>query len=205
MAFRKLSLERTSNNLACALQCFLCLFCARFALLKTLLSNQNLTKKDLKIESFFWNPLPKSQNLTPHPCPPPLKNFSLDTLNSEQKPSVKKPVDRRWFWNLPVGWGRENPDRFYLCAVLRHWLRPVFFCSFVLIESIWCLLTVPMAGFAGLMSLHYGYGTHTLNFSTYSICIYHLVVLIVFSPRPCWRLFSDCSLDLASRCFTTVK
>ena len=25
---------------------------------------------------------------------PPFENFSLDTLNSEQKPSVKKPVDR---------------------------------------------------------------------------------------------------------------
>ena len=24
----------------------------------------------------------------------PFENFSLDTLNSEQKPSVKKPVDR---------------------------------------------------------------------------------------------------------------
>ena len=26
--------------------------------------------------------------------PTPFENFSLDTLNSEQKPSVKKPVDR---------------------------------------------------------------------------------------------------------------
>ena len=26
--------------------------------------------------------------------PPPFENFSLDILNSEQKPSVKKPVDR---------------------------------------------------------------------------------------------------------------
>ena len=26
--------------------------------------------------------------------PPPFENFSLDTLNSEQKTSVKKPVDR---------------------------------------------------------------------------------------------------------------
>ena len=37
----------------------------------------------------FWDPRSKSQILTPHPCPP-FKNFSLDTLNSEQKPSVKK-------------------------------------------------------------------------------------------------------------------
>ena len=48
-----ISLERASNNLACALQFFLCLFCARFALLKTGLSNRNLTKKGLKIELFF--------------------------------------------------------------------------------------------------------------------------------------------------------
>ena len=48
-----ISLERASNNLACALQFFLCLFCARFALLKTGLSNQNLTKKGLKIELFL--------------------------------------------------------------------------------------------------------------------------------------------------------
>ena len=57
---------------------------------------------------------------------PPFENFSLDTLNNEQKPSVKKPVNRadqkpvnwsvnrRWFWNLPVWSGRENPDRFHL-------------------------------------------------------------------------------------------
>ena len=53
LAFYKISLERTSNNLACALQCFLCLFCARFALLKIGHSNRNLTKKGLKIESFL--------------------------------------------------------------------------------------------------------------------------------------------------------
>ena len=75
-----ISLERASNNLACALQCFLCLFCARFALLKTDLSNRNLTKKGLKIElflqknaKFFFLRLPcKVTNFTPHPCPPPL-------------------------------------------------------------------------------------------------------------------------------------
>ena len=53
LAFCKISLERTYNNLACALQCFLCLFCARFALLKIGHSNRNLTKKGLKIESFL--------------------------------------------------------------------------------------------------------------------------------------------------------
>ena len=100
MAFRIISLQRTSNSLACALQCFLCLFCVRFALLKTRLSNRNLTKKGLKIESFlqktpkfffpffFRDPRPKSPILTPQPCSP-FENFSLDPLNSEQKPSVK--------------------------------------------------------------------------------------------------------------------
>ena len=39
LALRILSIEKTSNNLACALQFFLRLFCARFALLKTGLSN----------------------------------------------------------------------------------------------------------------------------------------------------------------------
>ena len=53
LTFRILSLERTSNNLACALQWFLCLFYAHFALLKTGHSNQNLNKKDFKIESFL--------------------------------------------------------------------------------------------------------------------------------------------------------
>ena len=43
LALRLILLEITSSNFACALQFFLCLFCARFALLKTGLSNQNLT------------------------------------------------------------------------------------------------------------------------------------------------------------------
>ena len=38
---------------------------------------------------FFWDPRPKSQILIPHPCLPLLENFSLDILNSEQKPSAK--------------------------------------------------------------------------------------------------------------------
>ena len=42
-ALRITSLEKTSNNLACALHFFLGLICARVALLKTGLSNQNLT------------------------------------------------------------------------------------------------------------------------------------------------------------------
>ena len=153
LAFCKISLERTSNNLVCALQCFLCLFWAHFALLKTVLSNRNLTKKGLKIESFlqktqtffcvfFLRPSSKVTNFNTPPMPlPPFENFSLNTLNSEEKSSVKKPVDRagqkpvnrpvdrpvnrRWFWNLPVGLGRENPDRFHLW--FEYWRN---FCDF---------------------------------------------------------------------------
>ena len=47
------SLQRTSNNLACALQFFLCLFCARFALLKTGLFKPKFNLKGLKIELFL--------------------------------------------------------------------------------------------------------------------------------------------------------
>ena len=102
LIFREISLERTSNNLACALQFVLCLFCARFALLKTGLINQNLTKQGLKIESFlqktqkffcvfFLRPPSKVTNFKTSSMPPsaPFENFSLKTLNSEEKPSVK--------------------------------------------------------------------------------------------------------------------
>ena len=99
-SLRIISFERRSNNLACALQRFLCLFCARFALLKTVLSNRNLNKKGLKIESFlqkktffaffFLRPSSKVTNFNTSPMPPSFENFSLDTLNSEQKPSIKK-------------------------------------------------------------------------------------------------------------------
>ena len=41
LAFRIIPLERMSNNLARTLQFFLCLFCSRFELLKTGLSNRN--------------------------------------------------------------------------------------------------------------------------------------------------------------------
>ena len=70
----------------------------------------------------FLSETPSSEvtNLNTKPMDPlPFENFSLDALNSQQKNSVKKPVDRpvnqRRFRNLPVGSGRENPDRFYLC------------------------------------------------------------------------------------------
>ena len=88
---------------------FYALFCAHFALLKTGLSNRNLTKKGLKIKSFlqkvqkfflpffFLDPRQKSQILTPHPCSPPFENFLLDTMISEQKFSVKKTVNRSRF------------------------------------------------------------------------------------------------------------
>ena len=39
LALRIISVQKTSNNLACAVQLFLWLFCAGFALLKTGLSN----------------------------------------------------------------------------------------------------------------------------------------------------------------------
>ena len=81
-------------------------FCERFVLLKTGLSNRNLNKKGLKIESFlqkkqkffcvfFQRPPSKVTNFNISPMPlPTFENFLLDTLNSEQKSSVKKPVNR---------------------------------------------------------------------------------------------------------------
>ena len=42
---------------------------------------------------------------------------------SGQKP-VDRPVNRRWFWNLPVGSGRENPDRFHLWLGYRYFSIP---------------------------------------------------------------------------------
>ena len=116
MALRIISLRRTSNSLACALQCFLYLFCVRFALLKTGLSNRNLTKKGLKIESFlqktqkffFLRPPSKVTNFNTSTMPP-FENFSLDTLNSEQKPSVKN-----WSTGPVRNWstGRSTGDDF---------------------------------------------------------------------------------------------
>ena len=150
LAFLQNIIKRTSNNLACTLQCFLCLFCARFALLKTRHLNRNFTKKGLKIESFlqkiakvffvfFLRPRPKSQILTPHPCPL-FENFSVDTLNSEQKPFVKKPVDRpvnqRWFWNLPVGSRKSWPVPSLISAIVQSTLFSGL-NLFVLIRSNW--------------------------------------------------------------------
>ena len=45
LAFCKISLEGTTNNLACALQCYLCLFCASFALLKHRLFKPKINQK----------------------------------------------------------------------------------------------------------------------------------------------------------------
>ena len=76
LAFCKISWERTSNNLVCALQFFLCLFCARCVLLKTGHSNRNLTKKGLKIESFFFSETPvQSHKFLYHTRAPLLKIF----------------------------------------------------------------------------------------------------------------------------------
>ena len=123
MAFRKISLKRTSNNLACALQCFSCLFLCTFCAAKNRSFKPKLNqKKVLKLSHFckkrknffaffFWDPRLKSQILAPYPSPP-FENFSLNILNSEEKPSVKKsvdragqkpvdqPVNRQWFWNF---------------------------------------------------------------------------------------------------------
>ena len=62
------------------------------------------------------------------PPPPPFENFSLNTLNSEEKPSVKKrstgPVGNR-STDRSTGddfeiyrSGRKNPDRFHLWYTL---------------------------------------------------------------------------------------
>ena len=59
-------------------------------------------------------------------------SLSLGLLNTEHKPSVKKksigPANRRRFRILPVGLGRENPDRFqlWLSGILPQW-----FCGYV--------------------------------------------------------------------------
>ena len=88
-----------SKNLARAQQFFLCLFCTPFALRKTGFFNRNLTQKGFKIElflqkkqklfAFFFKTPFRSHNFNTSPMPPPFKNFSLDALNSKQKPSVK--------------------------------------------------------------------------------------------------------------------
>ena len=63
---------------------------------------------------------------------PPFESFLLGALNREQKPSVKKTIDRlvnwRRFWNLAVGSGLENPDRFHLWPSV---LRASVLCPFV--------------------------------------------------------------------------
>ena len=80
----------------------------------------------------FWDLRPKSQDFTPHPCPPPFWKFFIKYIEQWTKTLCKKPVDRagpkpvdrpvnrRWFWNLPVGSCRENPDRFHLWSRFGH-------------------------------------------------------------------------------------
>ena len=147
MAFCKISLERTFNNLACALQCYFAYFVHVLRCSKQVIQTETKPKKVLKLSHFckkrksffpffFRNPRPKSQILTSHPCPPPFWKFYIRYIEQWTKPSVNKPADRagqkpvdragqkpvnrRWFWNLPVGLGRENPDRFHFCS------RPVY-------------------------------------------------------------------------------
>ena len=103
---------------------------------------------------FFLRPPSKVTNFNTSPMPPPFKNFSLDTLNSEQKLSVKKPVDRavqkpvdrpvnrRWFWCLPVGSGRENPDCFHLWCAYQILVVASSYCYTHLCLSEWLLTTL---------------------------------------------------------------
>ena len=128
LALRIISLKRTPNNLTWALQFFLCLFRALFMLILfcatqnrcfkpkfNLKRSQNWVifakkrKKFVFVFFFFWEPCSESQILTPHLCAPPFETFSLDALNREQKPSIKK--------NGRPGrseTGRENRDWFHL-------------------------------------------------------------------------------------------
>ena len=42
------------------------------------------------------------------------KNLLSKTGRPGRSELIDRPVNRRRFWNLPVGSGRENPDRFHL-------------------------------------------------------------------------------------------
>ena len=86
MAFRKISLERTSNNLACAVQCFLCLFLCTFCAAQNRSFKPKLNQKRSQnwiifaktqkfFAFFFWGHRLKSQILAPQPCPPFWKFF----------------------------------------------------------------------------------------------------------------------------------
>ena len=98
-------IRKKSNNLACAaLQFFLCLFCACFALLKKFFQTEIQPKKVLRLnyfckkrQNFFFFLRPPSgvTNIDTSPMAPLFENFSLDALNSEQKPSVKKRLTGR--------------------------------------------------------------------------------------------------------------
>ena len=100
----------------------LCTFCAaqnrsfklKFSLKRSL--NSVVFAKKAKIFCiFFLRPRLELQILTLCPWPPsPFENFSLDALNSEQKPSVKngrpdrsetgrRAENRRRFWNYRLG------------------------------------------------------------------------------------------------------
>ena len=69
-------------------------------------------QKNAKIFLCFFSETPfkvTNFNTSPMPPPPPFESLSLDALNSEQKPSVKKGEDFEIYQS-----GRENPVRFHL-------------------------------------------------------------------------------------------
>ena len=121
MAFCKISLERTSNNLfsLCPPVLFLLILCT-FCAAQNRAFKPKLNQNSRKIESFlqktekffpffFLRSPSKVTNFNTSPMPfPPFENFSLDTLNSEQKPSVKKPVDRAG--QKPIDRAGQKPD-----------------------------------------------------------------------------------------------
>ena len=147
MAFCKILFEKTPNNLACALQCFLRLFCARFALLKTGHSNRNLNKKGLRIDlflQFFLRPPSIVSNFNTSPMPPPFWKFFIRYIEQWTKTFCKKPVDRagqkpvdrpvnrRWFWNLPVGSRKSWPVPSQVAILLANTKKSLKFYRFEL-------------------------------------------------------------------------
>ena len=83
-----------------------------------------------KVTNFYTSPMPPFWKFFIKYIEQWTKTFSKKPVDwAGQKPvdrSVDRPINWRWFWNLPVGSGRENPDRFHL------WFRPSP-CSKVLV------------------------------------------------------------------------
>ena len=101
---------------------------------KQVIQTKIYPKKGIKIELFlqktqklfcvsFLRPPSKVTNFYTSPMPPHFENFSLNTLNSEQKPSAKTrltgPVKNRSTGDDFEIYrsDRENPDRFHLWFV----------------------------------------------------------------------------------------